>query len=145
MQWYVLSPRSSQAFTEWVVLWNGFLNDLSAKNTFLLFTTFVRRNSVTIWRQKSCDTRFRRYPSILTLWFHYLFCIFCKFWNQGQTLAYQSKTIENNIMNLYIFWKLKKISNKIWKRKWNNVAMEIYRSLNIVAKVVKNTKISTLS
>ena len=109
------------------------------------YLTFVRRNSVTIWRQKSCDTRFRRYPSILTLWFHYLFCIFCKFWNQGQTLAYQSKTIENNIMNLYIFWKLKKISNKIWKRKWNNVAMEIYRSLNIVAKVVKNTKISTLS
>ena len=109
------------------------------------YLTFVRRNSVTIWRQKSCDTRFRRYPSILTLWFHYLFCIFCKFWNQGQTLAYQSKTIENNIMNLYIFWKLKKISNKIWKRKWNNVAMEIYRSLNIVAKVVKNTKISTVS
>ena len=109
------------------------------------YLTFVRRNSVTIWRQKSCDTRFRRYPSILTLWFHYLFCIFCKFWNQGQTLAYQSKTIENNIMNLYIFWKLKKISNKIWKRKSNNVAMEIYRSLNIVAKVVKNTKISTLS
>ena len=109
------------------------------------YLTFMRRNSVTIWRQKSCDTRFRRYPSILTLWFHYLFCIFCKFWNQGQTLAYQSKTIENNIMNLYIFWKLKKISNKIWKRKWNNVAMEIYRSLNIVAKVVKNTKISTLS
>ena len=109
------------------------------------YLTFVRRNSVTIWRQKSCDTRFRRYPSILTLWFHYLFCIFCKFWNQGQTLAYQSKTIENNIMNLYIFWKLKKISNEIWKRKWNNVAMEIYRSLNIVAKVVKNTKISTLS
>ena len=109
------------------------------------YLTFVRTNSVTIWRQKSCDTRFRRYPSILTLWFHYLFCIFCKFWNQGQTLAYQSKTIENNIMNLYIFWKLKKISNKIWKRKWNNVAMEIYRSLNIVAKVVKNTKISTLS
>ena len=109
------------------------------------YLTFVRRNSVTIWRQKSCDTRFRRYPSILTLWFHYLFCIFCKFWNQGQTLAYQSKTIENNIMNLYIFWKLKKISNKIWKRKSNNIAMEIYRSLNIVAKVVKNTKISTLS
>ena len=109
------------------------------------YLTFVRRNSVTIWRQKSCDTRFRRYPSILTLWFHYLFCIFCKFWNQGQTLAYQSKTIENTIMNLYIFWKLKKISNKIWKRKSNNVAMEIYRSLNIVAKVVKNTKISTLS
>ena len=109
------------------------------------YLTFVKRNSVTIWRQKSCDTRFRRYPSILTLWFHYLFCIFCKFWNQGQTLAYQSKTIENTIMNLYIFWKLKKISNKIWKRKWNNVAMEIYRSLNIVAKVVKNTKISTLS
>ena len=109
------------------------------------YLTFVGRNSVTIWRQKSCDTRFRRYPSILTLWFHYLFCIFCKFWNQGQTLAYQSKTIENNIMNLYIFWKLKKISNKIWKRKSNNVAMEIYRSLNIVAKVVKNTKISTLS
>ena len=109
------------------------------------YLTFVRRNSVTIWRQKSCDTRFRRYPSILTLWFHYLFCIFCKFWNQGQTLAYQSKAIENNIMNLYIFWKLKKISNKIWKRKWNNVAMEIYRSVNIVAKVVKNTKISTLS
>ena len=53
---------------------------------------------------------------------YYLFCIFCKFSNQDQTLVCHSKliikckTIENNIIKLYIFWKLNKLSNKIWKK-----------------------------
>ena len=47
---------------------------------------------------------------------HYLFRIFCKFSNQDQSLAYHSKTIENNVIKLYIFWKLNKMSNKIWKK-----------------------------
>ena len=34
-QWYVLNHRSFPTFTEWVVLWKCFLNDLSVKNTFL--------------------------------------------------------------------------------------------------------------
>ena len=33
LQWYVLNRRDFPAFTEWVVLWYCFLNDLSVKNT----------------------------------------------------------------------------------------------------------------
>ena len=49
MQCYVLNRGSFPAFTEWVVLRNCFLNDLSVKNTSLF------NYSVTIWGQKSCD------------------------------------------------------------------------------------------
>ena len=79
---------------------------------------------------------------------HYLFCIFCKFFNQDQTLAYHSKTIENSIVKLYIFWKLNKRFNKIWKKKIKKCSSGDLRVLNIlkmVAKVVKNTKLLTLS
>ena len=35
LQWNVPNRRSFSAFTEWVVLWNCFLNDLIVKNKYL--------------------------------------------------------------------------------------------------------------
>ena len=42
LQWYVFSRRSFPAFTEWMVLWNHFLDYLSVKNTSL-FNFFKRK------------------------------------------------------------------------------------------------------
>ena len=62
LQWYVLNRRSFPAFTEWVVVWNCFLNDLIIKNTSL-FNFYKKKIK---WQlDVKDDTRFKKYASIL--------------------------------------------------------------------------------
>ena len=60
--------------------------------------------------------------SFLTLWILLFILHFLQIFQQDQTLVchlkliIKCKTIENNIIKLYIFWKLNNLSNKIWKK-----------------------------